>query len=553
MASSIVDPRRPGRRLPPTNRFADSSDDEEDEEEEEQERLLSEQHGEAEESAMRNNNSNNKRQSKTDIEDEYGSTTTAKRMKRPTLTPAVLMGPKGLIRIRSEFGRKVRWPSSSFSSKRKEEDAAAAYSRSLIQTYKSFCYDLFPGSAFQDVLTRIESFGSKKEVKSYLQSMREEIRNNHLEKVYGKEKASHMIQELEHGLKQQQQHEVDYDDIAVAVIANENDGRRGPVLRSGHPTEPEPSNGGTNAPVTTEKATEFQADKREIDQVAEKNSTSGDDLQDTDDELEIVRPRKTSMTQGQLQQTAPTNPFESDDEEEHEESEPSANKAERKNVTGGTATDDKDASQNDIGLENVHDDSSDAEEETSIETQTQLESPELEEEFMTGPIVQETPSFPTGAMTLDETAPVVATMNTQLESAKPEAEQDKHLAPEDFLATARGHKPTLMCDEAPTAIATTEPHLPTSEDEEGREESLTPNTQEPTSMSDETATIVATMDTQLESPSEQKDLVEHDIGSSFTQSQSDEPYSQHGETLSGVSMEELYESSVMDPDTAMGE
>jgi hypothetical protein len=43
-----------------------------------------------------------------------------------------------------------------------------------------------------------------------------------------------MIQELEHGLKRQ--HEVDYDEIAMSVDANEDEGsRRGPVLRSVHP------------------------------------------------------------------------------------------------------------------------------------------------------------------------------------------------------------------------------------------------------------------------------------------------------------------------------
>jgi hypothetical protein len=523
MASIVdVDPRRPGSRLPPTNRFADSSDDEEDEEErrlaedEEQERLLSEQHGEAEESATA---TRNKRQSETDIEAEYGST--AKKVKRPTLTPAILMGPKGLIRIRSEFGRKVRWPSSC----KRREDAAAAYSRSLIQMYKSFCYDLFPASAFQDVLTRIESFGSKKEVKTYLQTMREEIRNNHLENVYGKEKANHMIQELEHGLKQQ--HEMDHDEIAMGVNANEDENRRGPVLRSNDPKDAELPTGGTSsAPVTTEKATQSQADKSSSNEAAaEKEFTFGDDLQDTDDELEIVAPRKASSTQGPLQKTAPTNPFESDDEEELEENESGTNKAEQENASVGTTANDKDASPNDgnVGakeLQNVHGGSSDPEEEqatsptcsdetativATMETQTQLESPEQDDEDISSVVVQENPSTPTGAWSLDdETSTVVATMDTQLESPYQEDEQDTPIAPEDLLTPAREQEPTSTCDETPTVVATMETQLDSPEHEEEKEESLTPTTQEPTSTSDEIATTVATMETQLESPEQKK-------------------------------------------------
>lgn len=100
----IVDSRRPGRHLPPTNRFADSFDDEDEEkrrlveEQEEQERILLEQNGEAEESTA----TRSKHESETDdTKAEYG--TARKKAKRPTLTHVTLLGPKGLIRIRSEL------------------------------------------------------------------------------------------------------------------------------------------------------------------------------------------------------------------------------------------------------------------------------------------------------------------------------------------------------------------------------------------------------------------------------------------------------------------
>ena len=84
---------------------------------------------------------------------------------------------------------------------RNKVQAAAVYSRTLVHAYKSFCYDLFPSMAFSDVLTRMETFGSKKEVKEYLQHLRQDVCHAHLERTYGKEQAQRIMVELQHGLR----------------------------------------------------------------------------------------------------------------------------------------------------------------------------------------------------------------------------------------------------------------------------------------------------------------------------------------------------------------
>jgi len=73
-------------------------------------------------------------------------------------------------------------------------------------------------------LGRIETFGSKKEVKTYTDQMREEIRRSYVESVYGKDKADLMLQELEHGLSMQKwQHDGAALEEQVEVGRDDND------------------------------------------------------------------------------------------------------------------------------------------------------------------------------------------------------------------------------------------------------------------------------------------------------------------------------------------
>lgn len=219
----------------PIHYDSDSSLDEEtrreQEDEEEQERELSKRHGEAAESG--GGDASKKRDAaKTDkdIEAEYAAAAArATKKPRPTLTTSHLTGPQGLIRVRQEFPTQLRYPRCHSSNVRRDIDAAAAYSRQLVAAYQSFCYDLCPSFAFEDLLLKIDMLGSKKEVKSYLQQMRDDVRNAHVERLHGKEKAEKMIEELEMGLKQQNEilkehfsqldemerpHDDDVDDVA---------------------------------------------------------------------------------------------------------------------------------------------------------------------------------------------------------------------------------------------------------------------------------------------------------------------------------------------------
>lgn len=171
-----------------TTRFVDSSDDDEDEDE----RRLSDIHGEAEEAPSIA--ASHKRELKEeDVEAEYSKT----KPKKPRIVfkESDLIGFNGLIRIPTEFSKLTY-------GNKPNMDAAACFSQQLVQKYQLFCYDLFPGMAMEDVLARVETFGSKKEVKSYLKSMREEVRNNHLEACFGKDTAKRWIQELQDGLAQ---------------------------------------------------------------------------------------------------------------------------------------------------------------------------------------------------------------------------------------------------------------------------------------------------------------------------------------------------------------
>lgn len=83
--------------------------------------------------------------------------------------------------------------------------AAANYSRSLRQAYADMARIWCPLLTSSDVLSQVEQLGTKKPVKELLQHMRDTVRNEHLESIFGKETAQRLVAELEFGLQQQQQ------------------------------------------------------------------------------------------------------------------------------------------------------------------------------------------------------------------------------------------------------------------------------------------------------------------------------------------------------------
>ena len=211
----------PGPNNPDT-RYADDGDglDGLDAEEAEQERLLSEQFGEAGEAPSA---ASDKRKTTTDqdIAAELAGEVRKAKKSRPTLQPAHLIGPNGLNRIKNEFHDQVKYRGVDRAKlqaqgkgqgkggkkkptreqlKRAELNAAAAYSRDLVGAYRSFCRDLFPSLAFEDTVARIENLSSKKEVKDYVEVMREDVRRQHLVGIYGAPKTDRMLSELESNL-----------------------------------------------------------------------------------------------------------------------------------------------------------------------------------------------------------------------------------------------------------------------------------------------------------------------------------------------------------------
>ena len=228
------------------------ADDDLDSDEEEEERHLSEQYGEAGDDSGAARSNKNKRQANTHMTEEDAAAAKEfeeqvrakkKKKKQTTLEPIHLKSAKGLIYIRRSFPTQIikyRHPKNAVSSLNSkiaggsgssrsaklaqkiaitsQINAAASYSRSLVSAYHDFARELLPTLAPEDVYLKIEDLGSKKEIKDYLQLMRDEFRKEYLTKIYGKDKAERILNELEYGLRssallvEQKQQEQKYDD-----------------------------------------------------------------------------------------------------------------------------------------------------------------------------------------------------------------------------------------------------------------------------------------------------------------------------------------------------
>jgi len=203
------------RRYPTlSNNDVSSSDEDEGDrfvrDDEEQERELSRRNGEASEASP----GIKKQQTDAEIANTLNANDVTKRKRRQVLTEAGLTGSKGLIKIRRNFPSKLRYRPPNFNtgglkrnvvSKRKrmeqEIQAAATYTSNLMQNYEEFATELVPTEHFTDTLNKIQDLGSKKQVKAYLDIMREEVCKQHIEGIHGKEKTEKLFNELEHGLQ----------------------------------------------------------------------------------------------------------------------------------------------------------------------------------------------------------------------------------------------------------------------------------------------------------------------------------------------------------------
>jgi len=168
--------------------------------EEEEERFLSSRHGEAAESISptKKRSRNDKNEADKDIENKLANTR-PKQKPRVTLNTSHLNGPNGLQWVKSEFPKMVRKYNTDKigGSERRGNDVAeaASYGKSLMSAYRNFCFKVFPQMAPEDVLSRIESFGPKPEIKKVMNEMRADVKNSFLHSIYGKEVANRILSE----------------------------------------------------------------------------------------------------------------------------------------------------------------------------------------------------------------------------------------------------------------------------------------------------------------------------------------------------------------------
>ena len=238
--------------LPHDSSSSEGEEDRLQRKEEEEERLLSRQYGEASETTSTNRN-NKKRSHQTDAEIaqalKYKSSSTndeeglvKKKKKRVVLDESKLTGSRGLIYIRREFPSSLKYndpkkkmmkkkPSRSSSKSQREAwkqkqfemeiNASASYLSSLMKSYQRFANEIAPNMHHTDTFRKIQDLGSKKQVRDYLDTMREEVCKEHMGKVYGVKRTEKLMHELEYGLKAHKESLLDNNkDGIVAGAAN---------------------------------------------------------------------------------------------------------------------------------------------------------------------------------------------------------------------------------------------------------------------------------------------------------------------------------------------
>jgi hypothetical protein len=204
----------------------DDDNDSLDEEEREREDALSRRYGEAAEA--RGGSSKNKRSSdddQVDIDALYEKKKRKSARAPDLITVETLTGPEGLVKIpndlRMELSR-LQPPAVG----KKSLVTSAQYALTLVESYRSYFFQLAPNLAFEDALLKVERLGSKRPVRKYLEQMRQNARNAHVEAVLGKERADRVLRELHDALEQQEQqlegmNEFNTGDAGAGAISSE--------------------------------------------------------------------------------------------------------------------------------------------------------------------------------------------------------------------------------------------------------------------------------------------------------------------------------------------
>ena len=191
-----------------------------DSEEEEEDRLLSARHGEAQEAGATHND---KKRKLTDAEiaAEYNdSKKVPSNRHKPRTQRKVMMDeqdlikPDGLSAILMNFPR--QFEHKNYKNNRKD---MAKFSLHLITAYQQWANKIVPGTPLEDVFWKIQSMNSKTSVKLFLQSMRNEVRNQHVERIFGLEKAQHLLSQLDDSYGETELPGDTYDGVAAVEAA----------------------------------------------------------------------------------------------------------------------------------------------------------------------------------------------------------------------------------------------------------------------------------------------------------------------------------------------
>lgn len=208
----------------PTSLETEDEEEYYDSEEEREERLLSRRHGEAQDdSAGRtttttttatatSTNKSKRKKTAQEIAAEYnnpssGALKAKRRRKKIAVTEELLIEPHGLSNLfynfpRKSFGRKN--PQTQKPHYARNPSDMAHYSKSLVQAYRNWADRLAPGVPLEESLFRLRTMHTKSTVKAHLETLHAQVRNRNLERVYGKDKAAELLQQLEEGLLQEE-------------------------------------------------------------------------------------------------------------------------------------------------------------------------------------------------------------------------------------------------------------------------------------------------------------------------------------------------------------
>lgn len=292
------------------------TDDEEDErlqQEEEEERALSERFGEAAETGDAEGTKRKRaEESEKNIAQELDQEEKKAKKVRPQLVPLNLTGADGLIKLPIEMKRIKYKPKKG---KKRDVLAAAAYCKKLVHAYRSFCNDLMPSMNFEDVLLKVEQLGAKKNVKNHVQHMKDNVRNGHLERLYGREKAERMLQELSEGLKQHDEDEFNHLmplSAGADSFPREQEETPYDMTAEGGPSPTDVPNGATSTTLTPDNTPPVDSTSDGEEQEATFNDESGENPVEKDD-------AQASQNLGVETKDKSESSIHDDDEEEEEE------------------------------------------------------------------------------------------------------------------------------------------------------------------------------------------------------------------------------------------